>query len=108
MGAPVAPEQEPTRGNFTMDNTMLEMREHSLTVRFIAKVAVHLVKKNCGTAHNGTDPQYKMMLVSVLDCPLRAAVICGEGRMKERYARALVHMANGHPLRAFGALLRRY
>ncbi len=108
MGAPVSEEAEPRRGVFTMDNTMLEMKAHSLTVRLLAKLAVHLVGKSYRGARDGTDPQYKMMLVSVLDCPLRAAVICGEGRMKERYARAVVHMANGHPLRALGALFKRY
>ena len=108
MGAPVPKAPSPKRGAFTMDNTMLEMREHSFAIRLLARIAVRLVGKSHRGKRDGSDPQYHMMLVSVLDCPMRATVICGEGRMKERFAHALVHLANGRPLRAIGAMLKRY
>ena len=108
MGAPVPKAPSPKRGEFTMDNTMLEMKEHSLAIRLLARIAVRLVGKSHRGKRDGSDPQYRMMLVSVLDCPMRATVICGEGRMKERFAHALVHLANGRPLRAIGAMLKRY
>ena len=108
MGAPVPEVAPPRPGEFTMDNTVLEMRDHSFAIRILERVAVTLVGKNHHGKRDGSDPQYRMMLVSVLDCPMRAAVICGEGRMRERFARALVHLANHKLFCAIAALFKRY
>ena len=98
MGHPVPIQPEPVKGSFTMDNSCLEMKESSLIMRIQYKVTENIIARQCGTK-DPSDPQFRMMLVSATDCPLRASVINSAGQMSDALGRGLLQMANGHFLR---------
>ena len=98
MGHPVPIQPEPVKGSFTMDNSCLEMKDSSLIMRIQYKVTENIIARQCGTK-DPSDPQFRMMLVSATDCPLRASVINSAGQMSDALGRGLLQMANGHFLR---------
>lgn len=98
MGHPVAIQPEPKKGSFTMDNSCLEMKDSSLIMRIQYKVTEHIIARQCGTK-DPSDPQFRMMLTSAVDCPMRSAVINSAGQMSDALGRGLLQMANGHFLR---------
>ena len=107
MGHPVPAVEEPKKGAFTMDNTVLEMMPYSFVMRILYKIGKRLVDQSYEGEGTASDPTYRMMLVSVMDCPIRAMVICGEGRLKEPVARGVLHMANGRFLRGLLTMCKR-
>ena len=107
MGHPVPPPSVVGKGQFTMDNTVLEMKDHSFSMRVIYRVAKRLLAKNYGKDAE-RDPSYRMVFYSALDGPLRLLVMGGQGLMPEGLARGLLHMANGRFFRGIFAMLRRY
>ena len=98
MGHPVAIAPEPKKGQFTMDNSCLEMKDSSIIMKIQYKVTENIIAKQCGTK-DPSDPQFRMMLTSAVDCPLRAAVINSTGKMSDALGQGLLHMANGHMLK---------
>ena len=61
-------------------------------------ITENIIARQCGTK-DPSDPQFRMMLVSATDCPLRASVINSAGQMSDALGRGLLQMANGHFLR---------
>ncbi len=108
VGHPVAPGRLPARGYYTMENSILEMRETSVFMRLV----VPFVKLGVRFRYHGRcgryDPTYRFLVGAALDSPLRSAVICSEGAFKAHTANAFVHMANRHPIRAIRAFFKRY
>lgn len=98
MGHPVPVLPKPKKGQFTMDNSCLEMKDSSFIMKIQYKVTENIIAKQCGTK-DPSDPQFRMMLVSATDCPLRASVINSSGMMSDTLGRGLLHMANGHFLK---------
>ena len=98
MGHPVAMQQLPEKGRFTMDNSCTEMKDSSFVMKIQYMVTEKIITKQCGT-DDPADPQFRMMLVSAVDCPLRSAVISSTGQMSDALGRGLLHMANGHMLK---------
>ena len=98
MGHPIPILPEAKKGQFTMDNSCMEMKDSSLVMRIQYMVTANIISKQCGTK-NPADPQYRMMLTSATDCPLRASVINSSGMMHDNLGRGLLHMANGHYLK---------
>ncbi|MGN0753788.1 MAG: glycoside hydrolase family 3 C-terminal domain-containing protein, partial [Aristaeellaceae bacterium] len=95
MGHPVPVQPEPKKGSFTMDNSCMEMQDSSFIMKIQYMVTANIIAKQCGT-RDPNDPQFRMMLVSATDCPLRASVINSAGQMSDALGRGLLHMANGH------------
>ena len=95
MGQSVPMQPKPKKGQFTMDNSCLEMKDSSFIMKIQYKVTENIIAKQCGTK-DLSDPQFRMMLVCATDCPLRAAVINSAGQMSDALGRGLLHMANGH------------
>ncbi len=95
MGHPVAIQPEPKKDSFTMDNSCMEMKDSSFIMKIQYMVTANIIAKQCGT-RDPNDPQFRMMLVSATDCPLRASVINSAGQMSDALGRGLLHMANGH------------
>lgn len=104
MGAPVPVRAEPKKGEFTMDNSCLEMKERSLIMKIQYKVTESIIAKQCGTK-DLSDPAYRMTLISATDCPMRAVIINGGGSMSDSVAAGLLHMANGHYIKGLGCLI---
>lgn len=102
---PIAP--EPKKGQFTLDNSCMEMKDGSLVMKIQYKVTESIVAKSFGGKKDYSDPAFKMMMVCATDCPLRATVISSGGTMSDQLAQGLLKMANGHFLRGIGAMLKK-
>lgn len=98
MGHPVPIQRSPKKDSFTMDNSCLEMKDSSFIMKIQYMVTEKIIAKQCGTK-DPADPQFRMMLTSAVDCPMRAAVINSTGKMSDALGRGLLHMANGHFLK---------
>ncbi len=107
MGHPIPILPEPKKGQFTMDSTCMEMKEHSLVMKIQYKVTENIIAKSFGGKKDLSDPSYKMMLTCSTDCPLRSTIISGGGAMSDSLAQGLLHMANGHYIKGIAAMLKK-
>ena len=106
LGRPVAEEipPPPRKGEFTMEHTVLEMKE---TSRFMALVfrGIELgVSASFGWRRDYSDPRFRMMMTSAADAPLRSMRINAGIRL--HLLEAALAFANGHVLRGLRELLR--
>lgn len=107
MGNPIPFVQEPKKGEYTLDNTCLEMKESSLIMKIQYKVTENIVAKSYGGKKDLSNPAYRMTLTCAVDCPLRATVINGGGAMTDSLANGLLLMANGHFFKGILAMLKK-
>ena len=107
MGHPVPVISEPKKGQFTMDSTCMEMKEHSFVMKIQYMVTENIIAKGFGGKKDMSDPSYKMMITCATDCPMRSVVISSGGVMSESLAEGLLHMANGHYIKGLAAMLKK-
>ena len=100
-------DKEPQKGEYTMDSTCLEMKDKSLVMKMQYALTRSLTSKVTGIKKDENDPAYKMMVSSAVDCPMRAIVIHGAGRLKEGFVRGLLDMANGRYFRGVKQMARK-
>ncbi len=94
----------PPKGHDTMDNTVEEMKEHSLVMRIMYRAVEATIAKGFGGKKDYENPEFRMMMASSAGSPLRNMQICGG--MKDGLMQALLEIANGHFLRGVGRMLR--
>lgn len=85
------------KGQFTMDNSVEEMKEYSLVMKIMYKAVEKVVAKGCGGKADYTNPEFRMMMAASVGGPLRSMQI--SGGMKGGVIPGLLEMANGHYLR---------
>ena len=107
MGHSVAIVPEAKKGQFTMDNSCLEMKDYSFIMKIQYMVTENIIVKSFGGKKDYLNPAFKMMMVCATDCPLRASVISSGGAMSDSLARGLLEMANGHYIRGIKAMLKK-
>jgi len=107
MGHPVPVIAEPKKGQFTMDSTCMEMKEHSFIMKIQYKVTEKIIAKSFGGKKDMSDPSYKMMITCATDCPMRSVVISSGGAMSDSLAKGLLNMANGHFIKGLIAMLKK-
>lgn len=107
MGHPVPILPEPKKGEFTMDSTCMEMKDHSFVMKIQYKVTEGIVAKGFGGKKDMNDPSFRMMLTCATDCPMRSAVISSGGVMSDSLAQGMLHMANGHYIKGILAMLKK-
>lgn len=107
MGHPVPIIPEPKKGQFTMDSTCMEMKDHSVVMKIQYMVTENIIAKGFGGKKDLSDPSYKMMLTCATDCPMRSVIISGGGAMSDSLALGLLHMANGHYIKGLAAMLKK-
>ncbi len=107
MGHPVPIIPEPKKGEFTMDSTCMEMKDHSLVMKIQYMVTENIIAKGFGGKKDMSDPSYRMMLTCATDCPMRSVIISGGGAMSDSLAQGLLHMANGHYIKGIAAMLKK-
>ena len=107
MGHPVPITAEPQKGQFTMDSTCMEMKDHSFMMKIQYKVTENIIAKSFGGKKDMNDPAYRMMLTCATDCPMRSVVISSGGMMGDSLAKGMLHMANGHFLKGIAAMLKK-
>ena len=107
MGHSVPLSKEPKKGEFTMDNSCLEMKKHSLMMQIQYIVTKGIIGKGIEGKKDMSNPTYKMMINSAVDCPMRSAVINSGGMMGESLARGMVLMANGKLIQGIAAMMKK-
>ena len=96
----------PRRGSYTMDNTVDEMRRHSLVMRLFAFFTRQFIKRGVSRRErkDKSNPVIRMQTASCLDSPLRSMQITGG--IRDGIMQGLLEMANGHPLRGIIKMIR--
>ena len=107
MGHPVAIIPEPKKGQFNMDSTCMEMKDHSFVMKIQYKVTESIIAKSFGGKKDLSDPAYRMMITCATDCPMRSVVISSGGMMSDSLAQGMLHMANGHYIKGLIAMLKK-
>lgn len=97
-------EQKPVKGQYTMENTVMEMRDHSLIMRIMYKAVEAAIAKGFGGKKDYSDPNFKMMMASASDCSMSSSQI--NGGIPDGTMQGLVEMANGHFIRGLGRMIR--
>ena len=81
------------KGSFTMDHTILEMKPHSLAMRLMYKLIEYVIAMPYGGKKDYSKPEFRMMIASSTDSPLRNIQICAG--LKRGLAKGLLSFANG-------------
>ena len=82
------------KGSFTMDNTVMEMKDHSLVMKIMFKATEMVIAKGCGGKVDYENPEFRMMINASAGGPLRGMQI--SGGVKGGVFPGLLEMANGH------------
>ena len=93
------------KGRFTMDNTVEEMKNHSLIMKIMYKAVEATIAKGFGGKADYENPEFRMQMASSAGGPLRSMQI--SGGMKGGLMRGLLDMANGHFLKGICNMIRR-
>lgn len=92
------------KGQFTMDNTVEEMKDFSLIMKIMYKAVEKTIKKGFGGKADYENPDFRMMMASSAGSPLRSMQI--SGGMKGGIMSGLLEMANGHFFRGIGRMMK--
>lgn len=82
------------KGSFTMDNTVMEMKDHSLIMKIMFKAVEATIAKGFGGKKDYENPEFRMLMNSSAGSPLRSMMI--SGGMKGGVLPGMLEMANGH------------
>ena len=82
------------KGSFTMDNTVMEMKDYSLVMKIMFKAVESTVAKGFGGKKDYENPDFRMMMNASAGAPLRSMQI--SGGMKGGVLPSMLEMANGH------------
>ena len=92
------------KGNFTMDNTVMEMKEYSLVMKIMFKAVEATIAKGFGGKKDYENPEFRMLMNSSAGSPLRAMQI--SGGMKGGVLPGMLEMANGHFFRGILKMIK--
>ena len=82
------------KGSFTMENSVEEMKDHSLIMKIMYKAVEKTIAKGCGGKIDYDNPEFKMMMAASAGSPIRSMAI--SGGMNDGLFQGMVDMANGH------------
>ncbi|MBQ5341362.1 MAG: hypothetical protein J6W57_05100, partial [Oscillospiraceae bacterium] len=104
LGHRVIPVQKHVRGQFTMEDSVEDMRGSSFVMKILYKVMENELSKRYGDKKDYSDPVFRMMMESTARGPLRSMQI--NGGLRDGILQGMVDMANGHPLRGIARMIR--
>ncbi len=107
LGHEVPESTPPKKGQYTIENTIVEMAEHSLVMRLMKIIMGRVIAKMNGGKVGNTNTAYRMAYASSVDSALFSLIICSGGSMPENIALGLLDMANGRYLKGIGKMLRK-
>lgn len=93
------------KGNFTMDNTVEEMKDYSLMMKIMYKATEKVVAKSFGGKVDYGNPDFRMMMNSSAGGPLRSMQI--SGGIKGQLFEGMLDIANGHVIKGLFRLGRK-
>ena len=82
------------KGSFTMDNTVMEMKEYSLIMKIMFKATERVIAKGTGGKVDYENPEFRMMINAAAGGPLRSMQI--SGGIKGGIIPGMLEIANGH------------
>ena len=91
------------KGAFTMDNTVMEMKDDSLVMKIMFKAVEATIAKGFGGKKDYENPEFRMMMNSSAGAPLRSMMI--SGGIKGGVLPGMLEMANGHFLRGLWKMI---
>ena len=91
------------KGSFTMDNTVMEMKDHSLIMKIMFRAVEATIAKGFGGKKDYENPEFRMLMNSSAGSPLRSMMI--SGGMKGGVLPGMLEMANGHFLRGIWKMI---
>lgn len=91
------------KGHFTMDNTVVEMKDYSFIMKIMYKAIESTVAKGFGGKKDYNNPEFRMLMASSAGSPLRSMEI--SGGMKDGVMQGLLEMANGHYFRGIKRMI---
>ena len=92
------------KGSFTMDNTVMEMKDHSLIMKIMFRAVESTVAKGFGGKKDYQNPEFRMLMNSSAGSPLRSMQI--SGGMKGGVLPGMLEMANGHFFRGIRKMIK--
>lgn len=95
----IVPEPEIKKGKFTMEMSSMEMKDKSFIMKKMFEGTEKTVAQGYGGVADYTNPNFRMIMMSAADAPLRAAVLSGGGAFPHNVAEGMLEMANGHFIR---------
>ena len=91
------------KGSFTMDNTVMEMKDHSLIMKIMFRAVEATIAKGFGGKKDYENPEFRMLMNSSAGSPLRSMMI--SGGMKGGVLPGMLEMANGHFFRGIRKII---
>ena len=91
------------KGSFTMDNTVMEMKDYSLIMKIMFKSVEATIAKGFGGKKDYENPEFRMLMNSSAGSPLRSMMI--SGGMKGGVLPGMLEMANGHFFRGIRKMI---
>ena len=92
------------KGCFTMDNTVIEMKDYSLIMKIMFKAVEATIAKGFGGKKDYENPDFRMLMNSSAGSPLRTMQI--SGGMKGGILPGMLEMANGHFFRGIWKMIK--
>ena len=92
------------KGSFTMDNTIMEMKDYSLVMKIMFKAVEATVAKGYGGKRDYDNPNFRMQMASSAGAPIRSMMI--SGGIKGGVLPGMLEMANGHFFRGLWRMIR--
>lgn len=92
------------KGCFTMDNTVIEMKDYSLIMKIMFKAVEATIAKGFGGKKDYENPDFRMLMNSSAGSPLRTMQI--SGGMKGGVLPGMLEMANGHIFRGIWKMIK--
>ncbi len=82
------------KGSFTMDNTVMEMKDYSFIMKIMYVAVESIIAKGFGGKKDYENPEFRMLMNASAGGPLRSMQI--SGGIKGGIIPGLLEMANGH------------
>ena len=92
------------KGCFTMDNTVIEMKDYSLIMKIMFKAVEATIAKGFDGKKDYENPDFRMLMNSSAGSPLRTMQI--SGGMKGGVLPGMLEMANGHFFRGIWKMIK--
>ena len=93
------------KGHFTMDNTVMEMKDYSLIMKVMYKGVEASVAKGFDGKVDYSIPEFRMMMASSADCSMSGMQICSG--MKGHLMEGMLAMANGHFFKGIKLMIKK-
>ena len=104
FGGAIQKEPEIKKRSFTMEMSSMEMKDKSFIMKKMFEGTEKTIAQGFGGVADYTDPNFRMIMMSGADAPLRAAVLSSGGTFPAIVAEGMLELAKGHYIRGIKKL----